>query len=68
MVPKFLTLAADNSTNAQMRNWCFMALRGITDANLPNDASAWRDWYGKHGAAKLAEFDATDWWRVRGDE
>ena len=68
MVPKFLELAADRTTNAQMRNWCFMALREITDANLPNDAPAWRDWYGKHGAAKLAEFEMMDWWHVRGDE
>ena len=68
MLPKFLELLEDSATTAQMRGWCFMALREITDANVPNDAQAWQDWYGKHGAAKLAEFEALDWWRVRGDE
>lgn len=68
MVPKFLALLQDSKTNARMRNWCFMALREITDANVPNDPQAWQDWYGKHGAAKLAEFEALDWWQVRGDE
>jgi|SRR5579859_2141989 len=68
MVPKFLELLQDSKTNPQMRGWCFMALREITDANIPGDPQAWQDWYGKHGAAKLAEFEAMDWWRVRGDE
>lgn len=68
MVPRFLALLQDSSTTAQMRGWCFMALREITEANVPNDAQAWQDWYGKHGAAKLAEFEALDWWHVRGDE
>ena len=68
MVPKFLELLQDSSATPQMRGWCFMALREITEANVPNDPQAWQDWYGKHGAAKLAEFEALDWWRVRGDE
>jgi hypothetical protein len=68
MVPKFLEFLQDSTATPQMRNWCFMALREITDANIPNDPQAWQDWYGKHGAAKLAEFEALDWWQVRGDE
>ena len=68
MVPKFLDLVSDPSTNAQMRSWSFMALREITDANVPPDAQAWNTWYGQHGAEKLAEFQALDWWQVRGDE
>jgi hypothetical protein len=68
MVPKFLDLVAEPSTNAQMRNWSYMALREITDANVPVDPLAWRNWYRDHGSEKLAEFERLDWWQVRGDE
>lgn len=68
MVPKLIELAADEQTSAQMRNWSFMALREITDESLPSTASAWQDWYEKHGADKRAEFEQMDWWKVRGDE
>jgi hypothetical protein len=68
MVPKFLGLISDPSTNAQMRGWSYMALREITDANVPSDPQAWKNWYGSHGAGKLAEFERLEWWRVRGDE
>jgi hypothetical protein len=68
MVPKFLELVADPGTNAQMKNWSYMALREITDANVPADPRAWRNWYRDHGSEKLAEFERLDWWHVRGDE
>jgi len=68
MVPKLIELAADPQTTPQMRNWTFLALREVTDAALPADASAWRDWYAQHGAEKMAEFEQLDWWRVRGDQ
>jgi hypothetical protein len=68
MVPKFLDLVADPDTSAQMRAWSYMALREITDANLPSDPRAWRTWYSEHGAEKLGEFERLDWWKVRGDE
>jgi hypothetical protein len=68
MVPKLIDLAANSSTTPQMRNWCFMALREITDENLPADALAWNRWYAEHGAEKMAEFERLDWWQVRGDE
>ena len=68
MVPKFIELAEDAQTSPKMRNWSFLALREITDENLPADASAWRDWYTQHGADKMAEFEQMDWWKVRGDE
>jgi hypothetical protein len=51
-----------------MRNCAFLALQEFTDAALPADASAWRDWYAQHGAEKMAEFEQSDWWRVRGDQ
>src|SRR5579859_4369261 len=68
MAPKFLELAARPGTNAQMRGWSYLALREITDANVPSDPQAWKNWYRDHGAEKLAEFQRLDWWRVRGDE
>jgi hypothetical protein len=68
MVPKLIDLAANSSTTPQMRNWCFMALREITDENLPADALAWNRWFAEHGSEKMAEFERLDWWQVRGDE
>jgi len=68
MVPKLIELAADPQITQQMRNWTFLALHEVTDAALPGDASAWRDWYAQHGAEKMTEFEQLDWWRVRGDQ
>jgi hypothetical protein len=68
MVPKLIELAADPQTTPQMRSWAFLALREITDENVPADASAWQDWYTQHGAEKMAEFEQLDWWSVRGDQ
>ncbi len=68
MVPKFLDLVADTNISAQMRTWSYMALHEITDANVPADPKAWRDWYRDHGSQKMAEFERLDWWQVRGDE
>jgi len=68
MVPKLIELAADPKAAPQMRNWTFLALREITDAALPADASAWQNWYTQHGAEKMAEFERLEWWRVRGDQ
>jgi len=68
MAPRLIELAADPQTTPQMRNWSFLALREITDQALPADASAWQDWYTRHGAEKTAEFEQLDWWTVRGDQ
>jgi hypothetical protein len=68
MVPKFIDLVADSNTSAQMRGWSYMALHEITDANVPADPQAWKNWYRDHGAEKLAEFERLEWWQVRGDE
>lgn len=68
MAPKLIDLAAQQSTSAQMRGWCFMALHEITDENLPADAAAWNGWYIDHGAEKMADFERLEWWQVRGDE
>ncbi len=68
MVPKLIDLLADPGASAQMRGWSYMALREITDANVPGDSQAWRNWYSEHGAQKMSEFERLDWWKVRGDE
>lgn len=68
MAPKFIELAENPATSPQMRSWCFLALSEITDARVPSDAKSWRNWYGQHGAEKMAEFEALPEWQVRGDE
>jgi HEAT repeat protein len=68
MVPKLIDLAADPQTTSQMRNWAFLALREITDEALPANTAAWQDWYTRHGAEKMAEFEQMDWWKVLGDQ
>jgi hypothetical protein len=67
MVPHLVDLVSDPRSNAQMRNWSFLALREITDENLPPDAIVWRHWYQEKGPSKQAQFAALDWWQVRGD-
>ena len=68
MVSNFISLVADPNTSPQMRKWSFLALREITDENLPNDVSAWQNWNDEHGAEKRVQFEQADWWQVRGDE
>ena len=68
MVPNLISLTQDPNTTPQMRNWSFLALHEITDANVPNDAAAWQSWYDQHGSEKLVQFEEADWWQVRGDE
>jgi hypothetical protein len=67
LVPRLIDLVSDPKANPQMRNWSFLALREITDENLPQDAAAWRRWYDDKASTKTAQFAALDWWQVRGD-
>ena len=68
MVPKLIHLLSDSGTNDQMRGWCFMALREITDENLPATGDVWNTWYEEHGNDKMARFESLPWWQVRGDQ
>jgi hypothetical protein len=68
MVPNLISLTQDPNTTPQMRNWSFLALHEITDANVANDAAVWQSWYDQHGSEKLVQFEQADWWQVRGDE
>jgi hypothetical protein len=45
-VPQLLNFADDPALDAQTHAWAFHALRDITHQNLPDDAAAWRNWYG----------------------
>jgi hypothetical protein len=67
MVPRLIDLVSAPRLNPQMKTWSFMALRAITGENLAQDGSAWRNWYASNGAAKRAEFAASPWWQVSGD-
>lgn len=67
MVPKLIELVTQPNLSPQMRTWSFMALREITDENLPPVADVWNRWFADHGAEKMAEFERLDWWQVRGD-
>ena len=67
LVPRLIDLVSDPRSSAQMRDWSFLALRGITDANLPADSAAWRQWYAANARAKQAQFAALEWYQVRGD-
>ena len=67
LVPKLIELVAEPGLSPQMRTWSFMALREITDENLPSEADAWNRWFADHGAEKMAEFEHLGWWQVRGD-
>jgi hypothetical protein len=68
VVPKLIDFLSDSSTNDQMRGWCFMALREITDENLPATPDVWKTWYEEHGNDKMARFESLPWWQVRGDQ
>jgi HEAT repeat protein len=45
VIPQLLNYTEDASLDAQTHTWVYQALRDITGQNLPNDSSAWRNWY-----------------------
>jgi len=49
IVPRLLEYAEDSSLDAQTHTWVYHALRDITGQNLPNEPSAWRNWYDSQG-------------------
>jgi HEAT repeat protein len=52
VIPHLLDYADDSSLDAQTHTWVYQALRDITGKNLPNDSSAWRNWYSATGGWK----------------
>ena len=67
LVPRLIDLVSDPHSSPQMRDWSFLALRGITAENLPADPAAWRQWYAANARAKQAQFAALEWYQVPGD-
>jgi hypothetical protein len=55
-VPGLLEMVDDNALDSTIRTYAYRALREITDENLPDDASQWRDWYARKGAETLEKF------------
>lgn len=47
-IPQLLNYAADPALDAQTQGWVYQALRDITAQNLPNEPSAWQNWYSSH--------------------
>jgi hypothetical protein len=45
VIPHLLDYADDASLDARTQGWVYQALRDITGKKLPNDSSAWRNWY-----------------------
>jgi HEAT repeat protein len=46
VLPQLLNYADDASLDAQTHAWVYHALRDITGQSLPDDATAWKNWYG----------------------
>jgi len=44
-VPQLINYSDDPALDAQTRGWAFQALTDITGQRLPNNSSAWRNWY-----------------------
>jgi hypothetical protein len=44
-VPQLINYSEDPALDAQTRSWAFQALTDITRQRLPNDSTAWRNWY-----------------------
>jgi HEAT repeat protein len=50
-VPQLINDSDDPNLDSQTHAWAFQALIDITKQHLPNDSSAWRDWYQKSVAS-----------------
>jgi HEAT repeat protein len=48
-VSQLVNDAGDASLDAQTHAWVYHALRDITGQSLPDEATAWRDWYSANG-------------------
>jgi len=49
-VPRLIDYSADPALDTQTRAWAFQALADITKQHLPNDSTAWRNWYQSRGS------------------
>lgn len=47
-VPTLLNYTEDSAFDSTTRTWVYQALRDITGAAVPNDPTAWRNWWAEH--------------------
>jgi hypothetical protein len=47
-VPALLNYTEDSAFDSTTRTWAFQALRDITGASVPNEPTAWRNWWAEH--------------------
>ena len=47
-VPTLLNYTEDSAFDSTARTWVYQALRDITGASIPNDPTAWRNWWAEH--------------------
>jgi HEAT repeat protein len=47
-VPQLINFSSDPALDAQTHAWAFQALTDITGERLPNDATAWHNWFENH--------------------
>jgi HEAT repeat protein len=66
-VPGLIEIAGDPAVDDVTRNWAFQALREIANEALGNDASAWRNWFAKHGSERTNQFRQEDRNQVLGN-
>ena len=66
-VPGLIEIADNPSEDALTHSWAFQALREITDGQIGNDVSAWRNWYSSHGTERSEQFRNQDQNEVRGN-
>ena len=66
-VPGLIEIAANTSEDSTTQSWAFQALREITNEPIANDASAWRNWYDRHGQERTEEFHRQDQNQVLGN-
>jgi len=66
-VPGLIEIAADPSEDKTTQAWAFQALREITDEQIGNEVSAWRNWYDSHGRERIQQFHQQDQNQVLGN-
>lgn len=47
-VPALLNYTEDSAFDSTTRTWAYQALRDITGASVPNEPTAWRNWWAEH--------------------
>lgn len=63
-IPALLNFLDDDSLDSSTRGWVYQALRGITGAELGNNADAWREWWAHHDKAQRTRVPVSGTWRT----